>query len=735
MTNATRSFFWGLVVFLVTASAAQGQNQYIGYVYPAGGQQGTTLTVKLGGQRLDGIYDAIITGEGVSAKVVQYYRRRNNQEFQLLTRQLRELTQGKPNLSKAMIKKMVSFKFPEPIGPKNDSEPAAKAPARNANAHMSPYEQARKKLIERIQRLRSADQRQPACASLAELVFLEVTIAPDAKPGRREIRLVTRRGVTNPLPFYVGQEPETTRKPLGISKAQVLGKEYLAQRKRPPEEEEMRISLPCTMNGQVASGEVNRYRFRAKKGQHLVISVKARDLVPYIADAVPGWFQPVVWLCDARGRELVYADDFRFKPDPTLCFDVPADGEYVLSITDAIYRGREDFVYRITIGEIPFLTSIFPLGAQAGQPARIEMDGWNLDKAVIAPPPKNAAPGIYLVTATRDKCVSNSKPFAIDTLPECLDRESNNTPVQAQKVKLPVIVNGRIDRPDDWDVFEIQAAAGQTLVAEVLARRLDSPLDSFLKVTDAAGNLLAVNDDHHDAASGMNTDHADSYLMVQLPAAGKYYVHLGDTRRHGGKAYAYRLRLSPPRPDFQLRIMPSRISMPSRKAASVTVFAIRKDGFNGPITLNFENLPNGFASSPAVLGAKAASARLTLKTTLAQTDRPLAVTVVGSAKIGDKRIVHKAVAAEDRMQAFLWRHLLTADELVATVYNPSYRPTQTRTRPPIPEHLKPKPRPGAPKYTEKQVAGRIRQIERLYQEWLLTDDFANREIAQLKSGS
>ena len=41
--------------------------------------------------------------------------------------------------------------------------------------------------------------------------------------------------------------------------------------------------------------------------------------------------------------------------------------------------------------------------------------------------------------------------------------------------------------------------------------------------------MIALNDDHYDAASGLNTDHADSYLMVKLPADGKYYIHLGDT--------------------------------------------------------------------------------------------------------------------------------------------------------------------------------------------------------------
>ena len=146
----------------------------------------------------------------------------------------------------------------------------------------------------------------------------------------------------------------------------MLGKEEPALRKRPDDEVEQRITLPCTVNGQIASGEVNRYRFEARKGQRLVFSTQARQLVPFIADAVPGWFQPVMALYDAAGKEVAYDDDYRFKPDPVILFEVPKDGEYVFAITDAIYRGREDFVYRVTVGELPFVTSIFPLGGRVG---------------------------------------------------------------------------------------------------------------------------------------------------------------------------------------------------------------------------------------------------------------------------------------------------------------------------------------------------------------------------------
>ena len=93
----------------------------------------------------------------------------------------------------------------------------------------------------------------------------------------------------------------------------------------------------------------------------------ARELIPYLADAVPGWFQATLALLRLpTARKSAYDDDYRFHPDPVLLFKVPEDGQYVIEIKDAIYRGRPDFVYRITIGEMPFVTSIFPLGGRAG---------------------------------------------------------------------------------------------------------------------------------------------------------------------------------------------------------------------------------------------------------------------------------------------------------------------------------------------------------------------------------
>jgi hypothetical protein len=718
-----------LTILIAATSSAWAQNQYIGFAYPAGGQQGSTYPIRLGGQGLVHVSDVIVSGEGVSVRLIDYYRVMDNQEQSLLGQQLNELRKPETTVDDVMATKMAWFEFPAPIGPEGEPKPS-ETTAKDGPAP-SEKEIAKQNLIKRIEMRFAEDERTPAVRSQTELVFAEVTVAPDAKPGRREIRVITKLGVSNALPFYVGQVPEVARKAMKTCQLPVLGKEHLAQRQRPPEEEELRVTVPCTMNGQIAAGEINRYRFPATKGQRLVISVRARQLVPYVADGVPGWFQAVLKLYDANGKELAYNDDYHCSPDPVIFYEVADDGEFVLTINEALFRGRESFVYRITIGELPFVTSIFPLGGRVGEPVTIEMNGWNLDKCTLAPPPKDAIPGHYLIAATDGKLVSNDVPFALDTLPECLDTEPNDEPSKAQPVTLPIIVNGRADLPGDWDVFAVDGKAGETIVAEVSARRLGSQFDSFIKVTGPDGKVIALNDDHYDAGSGMNTDHADSYLMVNLPTDGKYFIHVGDTRRLAGKEYAYRLRISQPQPDFALRVIPSRICIPSKASAAVTVFAIRKDGFTGPIELRFKDLPAVLESPGATLAANQEVVELAVKTSLAAMEKPVNVTLVGTAKIGDREVVHEAVPAEDKMQAFLWRHLLTAETLPVLVFDPSYQPTADRIRPPIRDEDRPKD--VNPTLQKSSVDWYFRQIEGLYQDWFFTDAFANREIANIEA--
>jgi hypothetical protein len=735
---------------LAVAPAAWAQRRpYIGYTYPAGGQIATTFQIKLGGQDLDDVDAVRITGSGVTARVVEYYRKLGPQEIQLLNEQLRELKRATPPAA-------------APMAPKTALDEAAMLTAATTKLSAAGADKtvSAQTLIAKIEQRTREWVQVPACASISSIVIAEITVAPDAEPGVRELRLATPRGVSNPLVFHVGSLPEYSRKPMITASIQILGKEALALRKRPAGEIEDRIDLPCTVNGQIASGEVNRYRFHASKGQRLVISTQARELIPYVADAVPGWFQPVIVLSDARGKEVAFADDYRFKPDPVILYQAPDDGDYTIAIYDSIYRGREDFVYRMTIGELPFVTSLFPLGGPAGAALPPNATGWNIEDADLGAPPKDAPPGLQRLAAYRMGYASNRVPFVLDRLPEVTERESNNSAASAQTVALPVIINGRIDQPDDWDVFQFTGKAYEKIVVEVQARRLESPLDSVIKLTDAAGKLLAFNDDHEDLAAGVNTHHADSYLATKLPADGNYFVHIGDTARKGGVEYGYRLRMSAPQPDFELRIVPSSVSLPINSTTALTVYAARKDGFAGPIKLTLKDPTSGFSAAPVTLPANQTTARIAIKAGAVTMKEPVRLSIIGTAKVGEQEIVRTAIAAEDRMQAFLWRHLVPASDLQVVAFDPRVPPPPKRIAPERPAvadttsiiaavaaRLEPAgangsatppsaastPTPPKPKFTKQQIVGRLRQLKLLYEEGLLTDDFYLVRVAECET--
>jgi len=626
-----------LAAFLAAAPAVRAQGEpHIGYAYPAGGCQGAVVEITIGGENLRGVTGAVISGGGIDAKVIRYTKPLTQQQLSNLTRKIRELTERQKQKHEAR-KRGGEFVPPDPA-----ITFKAASLALGLDLDLVGYTAMRAKL---------SDPRRQPNAQLDETVRLYVTLAADAEPGRRELRVKTGRGLSNPVAIHVGpcreyceKEPNDKSPDAGL----------------PP-------WLPVVVNGQILPGDVDRFRFRATKGTRLVAAVSARSLMPYLADAVPGWFQATLALFDAKGKEVAYVDDFRFDPDPVIYYEVPETGEYVLEIKDAIFRGREDFVYRIALGELPFVTGIFPLGGRTGAKTTVAVEGWNLPVSRLTLDTEGKGPGILPVSVCKGKHVSNRVPFAVGTLPECLEAEPNSDRGGAQKVKLPLVVNGRIGRPGDWDVFRFDGRAGEEIVAEVHARRLGSPLDSLLKLCDAKGKPLAVNDDHRDEAAGLTTHHADSLLSCKLPKDGTYLLHLGDTQHKGGATHAYRLCLRPRKSDFALRVVPSTLSARTGTIVPITVHALRCDGFAGDISLKLKNNPPGFALGGGWIPAGQDKLRLTLTMPPVPNKRPFRLQLEGTATVEGKEVRRTALPAEDMMQAFLYRHLVTVKEWMVSV--------------------------------------------------------------------
>jgi len=721
MRMSQRLLCVAMTACVATAWSQSSQREpHLGYLYPAGGRQGTVCLITVGGQFLQGANKVYISGEGAQAKVIQYYRPVRNimaEQRQELMQRLnavrakrlaelpgkglaltpagREFDQsraGKRFNESFPGKKFDQKSAPAKTNPAKGNDAATKSDAAKTSgaARTAPFRPVEHPLLYNLENknLRELQhiayqlffprQKKQMNAQIDEMALIEVTIAPDAAPGDRELRLETALGLTNPMVFQVGQLPEIRElepnDPVGrVGPVGQVGRfapgrtaSSVGSSKAPP------LELPVVLNGQIMPGDVDPFSFRARKGQRLVMAVSARRLVPYLADAVPGWFQATLALYDAKGKEIAFADDYRFDPDPVLFYEIPQDGEYELEIRDSIYRGREDFVYRVAVGEQPFITGMYPLGARSGAATVASVAGWNLTKTQLPLDTQSGADSIRHTALRQDKWLSNEVAYNVDTLPECNEIEPNNNAKEAQRITLPQIVNGRIAPPGDVDVFRFEGRAGDQVVAEVLARRLRSPLDSLLRLTDASGRVLAWNDDHEDKEMGLLTHQADSYLCTRLPQDGVYYVQLSDSEQHGGEEYGYRLRLSPRRPDFALRVTPSSLNVPVLGTVPICVYALRKDGFDGDIELVLKDAPAGFTLAGGRIPKGRDRVHMTLTASGKRLEEPVVLQLEGRAAIGGQTVSRPVVPAEDMMQAFAYRHLVPSRELMVAVRRAQY---------------------------------------------------------------
>jgi hypothetical protein len=104
----------------------------------------------------------------------------------------------------------------------------------------------------------------------------------------------------------------------------------------------------------------------------------------------------------------------------------------------------------------------------------------------------------------------------------------------------------------------------------------------------------------------------DSLLNFIAPEDGDYFVRLSDLRGEQGEDYAYRLTLREAVPDFQLSADPANLNLPRGGAATVTVTALRYDGFDGPIEVQAGNLPAGITATEGTIVPGESSTVLTL---------------------------------------------------------------------------------------------------------------------------
>ncbi|PYV92191.1 MAG: hypothetical protein DMG05_05375, partial [Acidobacteria bacterium] len=225
----------------------------------------------------------------------------------------------------------------------------------------------------------------------------------------------------------------------------------------------------------------------------------------------------------------------------------------------------------------PVLKVLEPRGAQKGQVFTLILRGDGLTPGAeinttlpaalsrLAPPGDLATPeselpflvqlkedvpvGLYPIRIRTDEGLSNVLLFSVGNFPEVVETESllppvvkkefekdsNDTLATAQRVTLPVTINGTLVGPDQ-DYYRLTVKAGERLVFEVEARRAGSAIDPVVRVLDGSGRELASNND----APGLGVD---ARVEVSFPKAGDCYVVAHDAKYSNQEQNFYRLKI------------------------------------------------------------------------------------------------------------------------------------------------------------------------------------------------
>ncbi|MCA8988676.1 MAG: serine protease [Planctomycetaceae bacterium] len=387
-----------------------------------------------------------------------------------------------------------------------------------------------------------------------------VTVAPDCAPGIYDARVTSRLGLSTARAFHVAQFEEVVQAGNNRSVANAQA-----------------VPLNSICNGAVTAREVDYYSITAEAGQNLVIDCGTLN--------IDSKLKPVLIIADQDGQDLMVE-----RRGGILHFAVSEAGTYLVKIHDLTFNGGPHYFYRLRIQNLQSdqQFSRFP-------PVRtVSSFSW---------PPLNLA-----------------------GLPEQAEQDSTDNNA-VMNITLPARISGSFYPAADVDRFQFSAKKEEVWWIEVASERLGLSTDSsivvqrlepngeqtkltdVLQLTDIPSPVKVSSNGYSYDGPPYNSGSTDAIGKLEIPEDGEYQLQLtdlfGGTRNDPNNRYELFIRKA--EPDFALVTWPLHMELRNgdRNALSkpmalrggavmaLEVMAFRRDGFDGPIELQFDNLPEG----------------------------------------------------------------------------------------------------------------------------------------------
>lgn len=298
---------------------------------------------------------------------------------------------------------------------------------------------------------------------------VELSSTAELPRGAYEVAVANAGGPSGKLKIYVDDLPQAVEaEPNNLSRAATP------------------LAAPAAAWGLLdAKGDVDHFTFDATAGQTLVLDLSAKSLGSKL--------NGVLTLIDPAGRTVAANNDNLSDEDPLLAYAIAADGRYTVQVNDLQLAGSAEHFYRLSVGPLPLVTGVFPLGVPAEKESRVQLVGYNLPSEASASVAASAAGEVAAPIDAQQYRVRGAPKVIVSTLPESQEQEPNDEPAQATPLALPGTVNGRIlnaqkqSSTADVDLYRFEAKAGQAWVVETEAARRGSPVDTRIEVLDGEG--------------------------------------------------------------------------------------------------------------------------------------------------------------------------------------------------------------------------------------------------------
>lgn len=454
-------------------------------------------------------------------------------------------------------------------------------------------------------------------------VVAAVTIDPGAERGPHALRLVSAKGVSNEMIFWVVPMPtlQETAEEHGTAK------------------EAQSIAVPSALSGRIAEeGQADFYRFEARPDQELAFEVvegvqrlwgdlrRAPGFSLELSGPGESWFDAERRLKLGAANTAVF-HKFISAYKPRLIHRFAKGGSYTLEV-----KGEPGASYQLQIGapaDLPPLVRARGLDKLAanrwqerGFTRRLEPDrlsrlqarsGGSARQATLAVLEKQMRDLMGLSGEERSSGSAAARPAAV-----VREQEPNDVARQALPVAVPSIVEGTIDLPADVDHFRFELQEARDLAFELETPERHYPyFNPRIEVFDQAGRELVNNIYKRQASQNMwFWKTAESKMVFSFPESGSYLVRVRDvTRRKGGAGFRYRLMVRPQVPhlgdvevaevlnilgremlDWMIEL--DRVNLYPGEAKKVNVIISREEGFAGDLAVSVDNLPEGVEVLP-----------------------------------------------------------------------------------------------------------------------------------------